>query len=263
MSSDSDAPVGQTVFIGIDTTAGSRPMTVAVLDGDLNILDLSSNSASEIVDIIDAYPQATCGIDAPIMPNRGLLADPAYRTRVDLSPTQSNYQEYRVCEFELRRRGMYIYHTPSDAERVPQWIAASWELYNRLRALGFVDYPHTGSRRLFEIYPHGAFTTLLKKRPYRKTSIEGRIQRQLLLYHEGVEIPDPLFVLQSWTPHQFLTGSLDMERIHTHDELDALVAAYTAYLLNCEPQHTVVVGDERDGQIVLPTGDLLDHYPLE
>ena len=23
----------------------------------------------------------------------------------------------------------------------------------------------------------------------------------------------------------------------------------------------VVVGDERDGQIVLPTGDLLDYYP--
>jgi predicted nuclease with RNAse H fold len=260
MSSNDDAPVGQPVFIGVDTTAGVRPMTVVVLDNDLNIIDLSSKPALEVVDIIAAYPRAICGVDAPIMPNRGLLADPAYRASVDLPSNQSNYRDYRVCEFELRRRGMYIYHTPADPDRVPRWIAAGWELYNRLRAVGFVDYSQPGPRRMFETYPHGAFTTLLEKRPYPKTGIEGRIQRQLLLYHEGVDIPDPLFVLQSWTPHQFLTGSLDMARIHTHDELDALVAAYTAYLLDCEPQHTVAVGDERDGQIVLPTGDLLDYY---
>jgi predicted nuclease with RNAse H fold len=260
MSSDDDGPVDQAVFIGVDTTAGLRPMTVVVLDDDLNILALSNKSAPEIVDIIAAYPKAICGVDAPIKANLGLLADPQYRASVDLPPAQSNYRDYRVCEFELRRRGMYIYHTPTDPDRIPRWISAGWELYERLRAIGFVDYPRSGARRMFEVYPHGAFTTLLEKRPYPKTGIEGRIQRQLLLYHEGVEIPDPLFVLQSWTPHQFLTGSLDMARIHTHDELDALVAAYTAYLLDREPQHTFTVGDERDGQIVLPTGDLLDYY---
>jgi predicted RNase H-like nuclease len=261
VSSGQHAPVNQSVFIGIDTTAGRRPMTVAVLDGDLNILDLSSQPADEVADALAAYEKATCGVDAPIMPNLGLLAEPEYRSRVDLPPDQPTYRDYRVCEYELRRRGMYIYHTPSDPDRVPHWIAAGWALYDQMRAAGFVDYPHPGARRLFEVYPHGAFTTLLKKRPYPKTGIEGRIQRQLLLYHEGVDLPDPLFVLQSWTPHQFLTGSLDMGHIHTHDELDALVAAYTAYLFACEPQHTVVIGDERDGQIVLPTGDLLDYYP--
>jgi predicted nuclease with RNAse H fold len=261
MSSDDDTSVSQPVFIGVDTTAGVRPMTVAVLDGDLNILDLSSRLAPEVAEIITAYEKVTCGVDAPIGPNPGLLVDPAYRARVDLPLDQPTYQEYRVCEFELRRRGIYVYHTPTDPERVPRWMTAGWELYDRLRAAGLVDYPRPGPRRLFETYPHGVFTTLLKKRPYPKTGIEGRIQRQLLLYHEGVEIQDPLFVLQSWTPHQFLTGSLDMDRIHTHDELDALVAAYTAYLLDCEPQHTASVGDERDGQIVLPTDDLLDYYP--
>lgn len=251
---------GKMVFVGVDTTAGPRPLTYAILDERLDILDLGEKPAEEVAGVIAAYSQVVCGVDAPIMPNQGLLADQDYRRRVGLDPARATYSTYRVGEYELRRRGIYIYNTPPDPERVPRWMKESWRFYDLLRAKGFVDYPQTGRRRLFETYPHAAFTVLIKRRPYPKTSVEGRLQRQLILYQEGVGVRDPMYILEEWTPHHFLRGQLNMKDVHSHDELDALVAAYTAFLLEKEPHHVTAVGDQRDGQIIVPTGELQDSY---
>ena len=63
-----------------------------------------------------------------------------------------------------------------------------------------------------------------------------------------------------WTRHRFLTGQLETDQIYNHDQLDAVVAAYTAYLVECEPGHITVLGDPTEGQIVMPVGELQDSY---
>ncbi|GAB4474046.1 MAG: hypothetical protein Kow00124_13660 [Anaerolineae bacterium] len=249
-----------TVYIGVDTTAGTRPATCAVLNHRLQVLYLGEQLLEDLVGFIDQYPRAICGVDAPSGPNRGLLDDPDYRARVGLDPARDNYKAYRVAEYELRRRGIYIYNTSAEPERSAHWMEAGWRFYNRLYDLGFAAYPARGDRVLFETYPHAGYTVLIKKRPYLKTGLEGRVQRQLVLYEQGLDVPDAMDITQEWTRFRFLTGQVPMDGLYTHDELDALMAAYTAYLVGCEPDLTTAVGDVRDGQIVLPTGSLLDEY---
>ncbi|MBN1123151.1 MAG: DUF429 domain-containing protein [Anaerolineae bacterium] len=251
---------GNTVYIGIDPTAGVRAITCAVLDNQLRILHLDSEPLESVVEVVLSYPDAVCGIDAPISKNKGLLADPEYRRSVGLLPGRSTYSTYRVCEYELRRRGIYLYNTPPDEERIPQWMETGWELYDRLFESGYVTYPERGQQRLFETYPHAVFTVLLKRLPYSKNRLEGLLQRQLVLYQAGIDVEDPMLFMEEWTEYRLLTGKLNFDAVIGHDELDALVAAYTACCIDQQPGDVLTIGDPVDGQIVLPTGELKETY---
>jgi hypothetical protein len=249
-----------TVYIGIDPTAGRRSLAVAVLGADLRVRALRAATFEEAVEIALGYPAAVCGVDAPIGPNAGLLADPAYRAGVGLNPTAARYRAYRVGEYELRRRGIYIYNTPLDADDLPGWMREGRRLYDRLRAGGYATYPAEGPRRMFETYPHAVFAVLAGTAPYTKQSLEGLLQRQLILYEAGVDVPDPMRALEEMTRYRIKTSRVNFDGVLPHDHLDALSAAYTAYVLDREPDRITAVGDPAEGYIVVPAPTLLDSY---
>ena len=246
-------------YIGIDPTAGLRAMTYAVLDERLRVVALGEGGLDEVLDVALSYPHAMCGVDAPLGRNRGLLTDLAYREHVGLDDGDT-YRTYRVCEYELRRRGIYVYNTPEEEDSLASWMVESRRLYAGLLAGGYAVWPTDGSRQMFETYPHGAFTALAGRRPYPKAGLEGRLQRQLILYQAGINVPDPIRTLEEWTRYRLLRGELNLDRVRTHDELDALVSAYTAYRLAEEPHNAVAAGDPSEGQIVLPVSELEDSY---
>ena len=250
----------ETVYIGIDPTGGSRPITYAVLDRDLNIRELADIDMDALLDAVEAYPAAVCGIDAPSSRNQRLLMNPTYRAGVGLEPDRDNYAGYRVCEYELRRRGIYVYNTPVEEEKIADWMLEGWRLYDRLQAAGFVNYPANGPRRLFETYPYAIFTVLAGSRPYSKMGLEGLLQRQLILYEEGLDLPDPMRVTEEITRHHLRTGQINLENLKSHDQLDALAAAFTAWAVDHTSQSIVAVGDPAEGQIVLPVAALSDSY---
>ena len=94
--------------------------------------------------------------------------------------------------------------------------------------------------------------TLLGHLPTSKQLLEGRLQRQLVLYRAGVGVPDPMAALEELTAHHLLAGTLDLPGLLSHDALDALAAAYTACLASTTPEQVTPVGDPEEGQIVLP-----------
>lgn len=248
------------VYIGVDTTAGKRPATVAVLDRYLNIVALKNLSMDDTAAFITEYKASSCGIDAPSQVNPGLLAEPAYRERVELPPRRTNYAGYRTAEFELRRRRIYVYNTPTDMDDAPGWMMAGWGLYATLGESGFVLYPEQGAKLMAEVYPHGCYTVLLGKRPLKKNRLEGRIQRQLMLLEYGIDVPDPMKVMEEWTRHRFIQGEVYDKGLYSHDQLDALMAAYTMYLLDRHPKQTTALGDPTDGQVLLPVASLKERY---
>ena len=248
------------VYIGIDPTQGARAMTCAMLNAQLEVVELFDASLDEMLQRISEHPRSVCAVDAPIGPNKGLMAEPEYRKRLGLEPDHANYATFRVCEYELRRRGLGVYNTHPNLERVAEWMKEGWQLYDKLRALGFTEHSRPGARRMFEVHPHACYTVLIGKRPYPKRSVEGRMQRQIVLHAEGLRIHDPMYSFEEWTRHRFLTGQLNMDDLYEHDALDALVAAYTAFTLDREPSHITIVGDPAEGQIVVPTGRLQDNY---
>lgn len=250
------------IYLGIDPTAGRRPLNYAILDSKLNIVAEGSGHPDDLLRTIEPYPDIMCAVDAPIMPNKGLLSDPAKRAEVGLSPNKITYSQYRVCEYELKRRGINLYSTPAEVETAPKWMQAGWALYERLREIGFETHTpeSSASRQFFEVHPHATFTVRLGHVPYRKDTLEGRLQRQLLLLEEGLNLPDAMEVLEEITRHHLLSGTLELRALRTHDELDALASALTAFYAHIRPAQVTFVGDPTDGQIVAPVKELKDKY---
>ncbi len=251
-----------TVFIGVDLTAGARPITHVVLNARRDIVAQGDTDFDGAVEAISQYPRAVCAIDAPQGHNAGLMADPDYRRGLGLRAHSARYRTYRVCEYELRRRGIGLYNTPPDPGSAPAWMQAGWRFYAALRAAGFMIWPADGPRQMMEVHPHASFTAVLARRPLKKTALEGRLQRQVALYRAGVGVPDPIMALEELTPHRLLMGDLRMGGLlYDHDTLDAAAAAYTAWLAATHPEQVTAAGDPDEGTIVVPAAPLLNKYP--
>lgn len=254
-----------THFIGIDPTAGARPMDVAVLNVDLR----PSLAKGALGDVLAAAagagrPGAVVAVDAPQSLNAGLMARADYRAALTPPPAPGRWKNYKVCEYQLKRRGIGLYNTPLDPAQAPAWMVTGFELYAALREAGFTPYvPGSDApRQVLEVHPHACFTVMLGRLPLPKLTLEGRMQRQLILYRAGVEVKHPMDTLEELTDGHLLRGRVDLPGLLDHDALDALAAAYTAYLAAVEPERVTLLGDPEEGQIVLPVPpeELRDAY---
>ena len=134
-------------------------------------------------------------------------------------------------------------------------------LHNRSGKLGYEVFPSTDSQhQSIEIYPHACFATLLDVIPLPKHSLEGRIQRQLALYDQNINLPDPMRLFEEITRHRLLQGILPVDELYSPGELDALVGAYTAWLAATKPDQITLLGDPNEGQIALPVHELKARY---
>jgi predicted nuclease with RNAse H fold len=253
-----------TVYIGIDPTAGRRPMDYAILNEDLDLVERGLGSLDKVLEVVRKHPSAFVAVDAPQSPNAGLMAQPARRKRYGLPRGSTTWADHKVCEYELRRRGIRLYSTPGEVEAAPTWMKLGFKLYGALKADGYRIYKSglNTQKRLIEVHPHACYTVLLGRVPLRKDTFEGRLQRQLVLYEEGVRLPDPMIAFEEITRHHLLEGDLSLPGLSTHDELDALVAAYTAFLAASHPERLTLVGDPAEGQIAVPVppGEFKDLY---
>jgi hypothetical protein len=65
---------------------------------------------------------------------------------------------------------------------------------------------------------------------FSRQSLEGRLQRGLILYDEDLQIPDPMEFFEEITRHKLLQGVLPSEYIHSSRQLDALMMAYISWM---------------------------------
>ena len=93
-----------------------------------------------------------------------------------------------------------------------------------------------------------------------KPTLEGRQQRQLVLYEQGLGIRDPMEFFEEMTRHKLLKGILPLEQIYSAEALDAIAAAYMAYLAGRHPERLGKLGDAQEGQIFLPVLALKEKY---
>jgi hypothetical protein len=74
-------------------------------------------------------------------------------------------------------------------------------------------------------------------------SLEGRLQRSAILYEQGLQIKDPVDIFEEFTRYKLIQGILPLEEIHSPKELDALVAAYLAWMAVNRPGQIVLKGE--------------------
>lgn len=248
-------------FIGIDPTAGHRPFTYATLDGDLRLMALGAAGIDEVLAFMAGQRQAFVGVCAPCRPNQGFMANPEVRESLTPPPRPGRWTGFRVAEYQLRQHNISSPQTPANESDCPAWIRMGFALYRRLANFGYQPFPANESLlQWLEVYPHASYCTLLGITPFPKNTLEGRIQRQLVLHNLHLHIPEPMDFFEEITTHRLLQGILPLKYIYTPAELDALVAAYTAWLVANQAEQISTLGHPQEGQIILPVAELKRKY---
>jgi predicted nuclease with RNAse H fold len=250
-------------FVGVVATAGERPMQYAVLDGKLKTQVLGRGDLEMMLAVIAGLEDPVVAVSAPQKPNNGVMSRASVRRRYNLDPEGNTWTQWRLCEYELRRRNIRLYNTPAESGEAARWVQQGFEIFKRLKRMGFEmvtpDVP-ASSRSMLEVQSHTCYTVLLERRPLLKKTLEGRLQRQLVLHLEGLDVSNPLEIITAIDREHLLRGQLPLESLHSAEELDSLVNAYTAHLAVTNPERVSFVGNRREGVITVPTMTMKDFY---
>lgn len=190
-------------FLGVDLAGvESRPSGVALLDEELRVKTWLRHRDEEIIGDVERYRPVVVGIDAPLGLPRGRLS-----LEVRGPP------HFRVCDMELRRRGIKFFPITIGAMR--KLTARGIKLANIIRQKGIP---------VFETYPGGIQDVLGLPRKHQnlKQLVNG------LRKH----------------------GLKGLSRNISGDEVDAVTCAYAVYLWKRGRAEEIGVFDE--GIMVLP-----------
>lgn len=221
-------------------------LTVAEIDNNLKIKLLKDFKVHEFIKYILNNDISIIAVDAPYGLNLGMMNDEDFREKINHN-IKGHYNK-KVSEYELSRRGINPFATPGDINEVigwKEWMKTGFDVYKELQKQGYSFINSSKCNKgMVEVFPHACFTTLLEYIPNKKDTEQGLEQRINILTQIGF---------------QNINGLLSNCNKHNKtDKLDALIAAYTAYLTF--KGEVTFVGDIKEGQIVLPTKQLLDSY---
>ncbi len=190
-------PAAGPVAFGIDVAAERVHLVGLALDGSLaSTAVLPASDLHELLDQFESFlgelpPDGVVAIDGPAGPSVA-----AYANDETVSP---KFRRARGCEVELgRQRQIWVSFATGPGPLVG-WMAVAEELHRRVIQ---------SQRRALETYPYAVFTTLLGRRPPKKTTAAGITDRVRLLNEAGLHEP----TLPMWS----------------HDGLDAAAAAIAA-----------------------------------
>jgi hypothetical protein len=249
----------ESAFIGIDIRSGRKSFTYAALDRDLNLLALADGEMDEVTAFLAGQSIATVAINSPSGLNRGIVRERLKKKM--LTPYQLRRVELRLAEFELRERGINVTRTAASVDLCSDLLQVGFDLYRKLEKIGLKKYPDKElTYQLLETNPHACYALLAGQVPLARLSLEGRVQRQLILFDRGVNIKDPMDFFEEITRYKLIKGIWPMELLYLPEQLDALVAAYTAWLAVNKAEHILMIGDAKEGRIVLPEKELKEKY---
>ncbi len=245
-------------FLGIDIGIGPKPVTLVALDSDQQVIAIGEGDVTDAL----AYAAgqvagALVAVSAPAHPNKGRMKRPEVRRSLTPSPPNGKFTALRQVEYELIQAGMNIPETPASAAKSIPWIRRGFTLVEKLEALGYEALPGdssepSGQRLWLETNADAAFWSLIKVAPLQAGTLEGRIQRQLVLFDEKMDVPDAMNFFEEITRFKILKSSLPTSNIFSQCELNARIAAHTAWLVANLPERIRKFGEPEEGVIFLP-----------
>jgi hypothetical protein len=170
-------------FVGVHLSYGRKPLTLALLDDDLDLITRTNRDIKDISEVLSELDPAT------------------------------------ICV------------TANSKPKSAKSVNTNAMFYEQLENLSFRPYPaQNETRQWFKADAAEAFSALLQKKLLSRRTLEGRIQRALVLYDRGLQIRDPMELFEEITRYKLIQGILPLEILYTPKELDALVAAYVAWM---------------------------------
>jgi hypothetical protein len=249
------------LFVGVDPSGGRKPFTYAAFDHGGKLVALESCEVEDVLAFLSGQPGALMAVCSPPRPSKGLVRQDDVRQNLPPLRISGRSLDMRLAEHQLREHGINISMTASRKELCANWVQSGFDFYRRIAALGFQPFSTPdASHQWMETHPYACFCVLLGQNPLQRSTLEGRLQRQLGLYEQGLGIRDPMNFFEEITRHKLFKGVLPTEQIYTAEELDAIVAAYAAYEAGRHPERMIKVGDPEEGQIILPVAELKAKY---
>ena len=117
------------------------------------------------------------------------------------------------------------------------------ELKKKLPQAGFKSPAKNSPKQWLETDAQAAFRALIGRKPLPRRTLEGRLQRASLLYDLGLQITDPMDIFEEITRYRLVQGILPLDNLSGSSELDALVAAYVAWLAANRPGQVILQGE--------------------
>jgi hypothetical protein len=190
-------PSDQILFAGVELSSGRKPVSIAGLDVDLNIVTNEMWDDSEALLRLKEYENIWLAINLP-----------------SLKRVQEAYTSFKK-----------------------KLVQAGYKSYSNI----------SSTKQFFETNAQDCFRTLSGHKLLPRRTLEGRLQRSAVLYEQGLHITDPVDIFEEITRYKLVQGILPLENIYSSKELDALVAAYLAWMAVNRPGQIVL-----QGEFVLP-----------
>jgi hypothetical protein len=243
----------QAVFLGIDVSPGWHPFTYASLDREKRVLALGNGLLKDVIAYIAGLSEAVVAINAPVKPNMGLLQRTELRQQFKPTPAAGRYTDMRQAEYELHLLGVKTAHTRHDPKDCPSWMQRGFQLYQELEQMGYQPWETPGAAlQHLETHAEAGFTALMGLRPFPARSLEGRLQRQLVLADQELAVPEAMKFFEEVTRYKLLHGTLPLKDIYSPAELNATFAAWITWIAIHQPGQLVKVGTVEEGVIHLP-----------
>jgi hypothetical protein len=240
------------VYIGIVSVPCQPPFTLAALDGERRLLALSQGPLAEMIAYAAGQSGAVVAVSSPAGANQGLVFSQESLPGMNSAAPRRPEYNLRMAEFNLHQQGFPVPRTPADPTRAQGWMRRGFLLHQQLQVLGYSAYPSDAEHCKLETQADACFQSLLGVTPFASGTLEGRLQRQLVLRHQHLPVPNAMDFFEEVTRYKLLHGILPTENIYQANELNALMAAHVAWLAATKPERLAVFGDPAEGQVYLP-----------
>lgn len=241
-----------TIFLGIGVSANKHPFVYAALDSDRRLLAIGEGELLEVLAFAAGQAAVIAAISAPARTNQGFMKNEETRTTLDPIPPHGKFINLRQAEYELEHLKLAFLQTPSREDNCQPWVRKGFSLYRNLETLDYRYFPADQQRQMLETHSEAGFISLLGQPLLPAESLEGRLQRQLILFEQDLPVTDPMLFFEEVTSHRLKHGILPTESILSTAELSALIAAQTAWLALVHPEKIAKYGNQQEGQIILP-----------
>ncbi len=224
------------VSIGIDPSDERQNYSLAALDEDKNILALSSGPLDDVLSFAAGQSLAVIAVHIPSVPRK----EP--KRKKGFKPKPFRESQWIAQNEQLSLSGDFTAARVSipSSTRIPiqrrtETLRKGQVLKEHLAALGYVAYQNNETTRAYlGTNIESVCFQIIPVPFYAGRSLEGRLQRQLLLAENGVNVADPMVFFEEVTRFKLLHGKLPFDTIYNPMELNALICSFVAWSI----QHT-------------------------
>jgi len=119
--------------------------------------------------------------------------------------------------------------------------SVSEDFKNQISQAGFKSLSQKDQPKpWFETNAQDCYREWIGENPLPRRTLEGRFQRALVLYEQALRIEDPMEIFEEITRYKLIKGTFRLENVYSSKELDALAAAYLAWMTVNRPERIVV-----------------------